>query len=74
MTRDEDEVKGWVLISGFSSEELEDKEITFKAKDLAKWFDDFDRWWLQIKDKDVCVSYEGVSYEPKFYGKIKKRG
>ncbi len=72
ITRDEDEEKGWFLIGDLSSEELEDKEIIFKAKDLADWFEDFDRWWLQIKDKDVCVSREGVSYNPRFYGKIRK--
>lgn len=72
MTRKEDEEKGWFLIGDIDPEELKDKEIIFKAKDLAKWFEDFDRWWLQIKDNDACVSYEGVSYEPHFYGKIRK--
>ena len=55
-----------------NSEDLEDKEIIFKAKDLADWFEDFDREWLQIKGNDVCISREGVSYEPHFYGKIRK--
>ena len=72
ITRREDEEKGWFLIRDVDPEELKDKEIVFKAKDLANWFEDFDRWWLQIKDNDVCVSREGISYEPHFYGKIRK--
>ena len=72
LTRKKDEEKGWFKIEDFSLEKLEDKEIIFKAKDLADFFSRFDRWWLQIKDKDVCISYEGVSYEPHFYGKIRK--
>lgn len=72
ITREEDEEKGWFLIEDISPEELEDKEIVFKAKDLVDFFSRFDRWWLQIKDEDACISYEGISYEPHFYGKIRK--
>ena len=66
-----DEEKGWFKIENLEIKDLKGKEITFKAKDLLEWFRDFDRWWLQIKDDDVCISYEGVGYEPRFYGKIK---
>ena len=71
MTRSEDEEEGWFLINDLKKEDLEDKEIIFKAKDLAEWFGDFDKWWLQIKNDDVCLSYEGVGYEPHFYGKLR---
>ncbi len=70
--RKEDEEKGWFLIEDISSEELEDKEIIFKAKDLINVASKFDNWWVQIKGKDVCVSHEGFSYEPYFFGKIRK--
>lgn len=73
ITRKEDEEKGWFLIEDVNSEDLEDKEIIFKAKDLKAFFEHyFDRYWLQIRDEDVCISNEGVSYEPYFYGKIRK--
>ncbi len=73
MTRKEDEEKGWFLTENIDLEKLEGKEIIFQAKDLAEFFNRFDMYWLQIKDKDVCVSHEGVSYEPYFYGKIRKK-
>ncbi len=72
MGRAADEKKGWFLIEDVNSKELEGKEIVFKAKDLADWFTNFDRWWLQVKGEKACLSHEGVSYEPYFYGKIRK--
>ncbi len=72
MTVKSDEEEGWFLIGDFKKEELEDKEITFKANDLREWFGDFDKWWLSIRCSEVCISYEGVTYEPHFYGKVNK--
>ena len=71
MTVTEDEKKGWFLINDLKKEDLEGKEIVFKAKDLADWFRDFDKWWLQLKGDEVCLSYEGFSYEPHSFGKLK---
>ena len=69
-----DEKNDWVLIeilNLLNPDNLKEKEIIFKAKDLLDWFTEFEGWWLQIKDDDVCVSYEGESSKPHFYGKIK---
>ncbi len=74
MGRGEDEEKGWFLIGDSDNKDLENKVIIFKAKDLKDWFSDFDRWWLQIKDNEVCLSHEGYSYEPYCFGKIKYKG
>lgn len=51
---------------------FENKLVVFRLSDILNFFENFDKHWIQINQDDnlACVSNEGITYEPKFIGKI----
>ena len=60
----------------YSKGQLDKFLIVMSLEDLSRWFAEFmDRHWLQVNLKTglTCISYEGINYEPKVFGKIVKK-
>jgi hypothetical protein len=55
-----------------TKKELENLFVTFKLKDLVEFFELFDIYWCQVnlKEQKVCISREGIDYEPIAFGEI----
>jgi hypothetical protein len=64
----------WVLPENLDDGNVEGKVVVFLLADLIEEYAYTDKEWLEVnlKDDKVCISREGICYEPHFIGIIKE--